>query len=929
MLTRFRTLYKHLNPELLLVLLFSLIAAWAFIMRPSLPRETDTELHVFRAAELGYTIRAGDLYPRWAPDFYYGYGYPIFNYYAPLTYYLANLLSLTIPGGAVLGVKMVFVLGFVGSGLSVYGLVRRLSSSRAGLIAASSYLFAPYVHLIDPHLRGDLAEFFGLAVGPFAFWALTEFFLTGSRRNFIWSALSIAALILTHTLLALVYFAMIIAYTLWYAATALSREKIGLKTLGLWISPLLIGLSLAAFYWLPVGLERNAVQLGNLIGPGHFDFRNHFLTLADLFGPSIPLDLGAVNPAFRFNLGIAQWLLAGVGLIMLVVSSFLPSNHHAEESQSASKKTGFTQLSSVLFWLVSLVVLVALMLPLSSPIWDSIPVMPFLQFPWRLLGPAALCVAILGGQAARLLELAPPMAQPYSFAALTILPLVLALPVFIPPGWGDFGPTDQLAMLEYELNGLALGTTSTGDFVPVAVDMVPGPNPDLIDSYRRGGPVDKVNRYTLPEGASIEIVRHRPTADVFVVDSPDGFLLRLYTFMFDGWRATVDGEPTPIEVAKPEGFITVPLPPGKHTVRVWLGATTARTIAVATSLVGIVALALIAWRLTSIPPIRTSDEMPNNLWPTYGAVGVFIVIAVLGGWSGAFQPHSSGLIAIPAEYSMHNYLQGGVDLIGFDLPVTTLGPGESVPLTLYWKAREPVQGNYQVFVHLISVPHHIWAQSDKLNPGDYPSTRWPLDRYIRDPHTLTIPPGTLPGEYTLLVGLWNHTTGVRQLVLAPNGDILGDSISLLVQVTVLPASEQPTREELQLAINIDQEVVPGLTLLGANQYPGDIFADRMGLLTIELYWRVGDAPLPDYSIALRIVDIDGNEISRIEGKPADGRSSMSEWTAGLIARDIKAFWIEPDLPTGRYTIEVGLVSPGNTDPETWGVLLYFDRVFTE
>src|SRR5687768_14643605 len=107
---------RFIDPGLLLALLLSLAAAWPFLFRASLPRETDAELHVFRAAELGYSLRALELYPRWAPDFYYGYGYPIFNYYAPLTYYLANILSLLIPGGAVFGVKVVFVLGFLLAG---------------------------------------------------------------------------------------------------------------------------------------------------------------------------------------------------------------------------------------------------------------------------------------------------------------------------------------------------------------------------------------------------------------------------------------------------------------------------------------------------------------------------------------------------------------------------------------------------------------------------------------------------------------------------------------------------------------------------------------------------------------------------------------------------------------------------------------------
>ena len=80
-----------------LAVALALIAAGPFLARPGLPRQTDAELHVYRAAELGHTLRNGALYPRWAPDLYYGYGYPIFNYYAPLTYYLANLFDI-VPG---------------------------------------------------------------------------------------------------------------------------------------------------------------------------------------------------------------------------------------------------------------------------------------------------------------------------------------------------------------------------------------------------------------------------------------------------------------------------------------------------------------------------------------------------------------------------------------------------------------------------------------------------------------------------------------------------------------------------------------------------------------------------------------------------------------------------------------------------------------
>ncbi|MBK8128796.1 MAG: hypothetical protein IPK53_07565 [bacterium] len=156
----------------LVVLAICLLAIWPFIGRASLPQETDAELHIFRLAELSYLVRGGVFYPRWAPNFYHGYGYPIFNYYAPLTYYV-GLLFEWLPGlDAVAGVKAVFVLGLLGAGFGMYGFVRDNWGRPAGYVAAAVYIYAPYVQYVDPIARGALAEAFSLGVFPLALWAL-------------------------------------------------------------------------------------------------------------------------------------------------------------------------------------------------------------------------------------------------------------------------------------------------------------------------------------------------------------------------------------------------------------------------------------------------------------------------------------------------------------------------------------------------------------------------------------------------------------------------------------------------------------------------------------------------------------------------------------------------------------------------------------
>ncbi|MCA9933124.1 MAG: hypothetical protein KC415_04340, partial [Anaerolineales bacterium] len=160
------------DPGYLVVLAIVILVLWPFLSRASLPSETDAELHIFRLAELSSLVQGGEFYPRWAPDFYHGYGYPIFNYYAPLTYYLGVPITL-LPGlDAVDGVKFVFVLGLLGAAFGMYGFVRDNWGRAAGYVATAVYLYAPYVQYIDPHARGVLPESFSLGMFPLALWAL-------------------------------------------------------------------------------------------------------------------------------------------------------------------------------------------------------------------------------------------------------------------------------------------------------------------------------------------------------------------------------------------------------------------------------------------------------------------------------------------------------------------------------------------------------------------------------------------------------------------------------------------------------------------------------------------------------------------------------------------------------------------------------------
>ncbi|GAG52863.1 unnamed protein product, partial [marine sediment metagenome] len=228
--------------------------------------------------------------------------------------------------------------------------------------------------------------------------------------------------------------------------------------------------------------------------------------------------------------------------------------------------------------------------PASTVIWERVPGMSYLQFPWRLQGPANLMLAMCAAGGVTLLP-GTGWRNPALAAGLAAI-LLLALPMLYPQMWApDFGGTAPQDIIEWEQYSLALGTTSTGDFVPVGAAFVPmHPEPTLVESYTRPGPVDRVNRATLPEGARVEIVEHGPLHDRFAISTPREFVLRLYTFHFPGWRAYVDGDEVEIEVADPEGFITLWVPEGEHEVVVRFEDTPPRTTGWIISAVGLTML---------------------------------------------------------------------------------------------------------------------------------------------------------------------------------------------------------------------------------------------------------------------------------------------------------------------------------------------------
>jgi hypothetical protein len=103
-----------------------------------------------------------------------------------------------------------------------------------------------------------------------------------------------------------------------------------------------------------------------------------------------------------------------------------------------------------------------------------------------------------------------------------------------------------------------------------------------------------------------------------------------------------------------------------------------------------------------------------------------------------------------------------IQLTGFSLGRNRLAPGDSVDLVLDWRARQPIQEDFTVFVHVIGADGRIVAQKDNppLN-GNLPTSLWLPGVDFHDKYQVALPSSLPSGQYSLEVGLYRYASGER------------------------------------------------------------------------------------------------------------------------------------------------------------------------
>ena len=112
-----------------------------------------------------------------------------------------------------------------------------------------------------------------------------------------------------------------------------------------------------------------------------------------------------------------------------------------------------------------------------------------------------------------------------------------------------------------------------------------------------------------------------------------------------------------------------------------------------------------------------------------------------------------------------------ITLQGHSLHSGQLSAGEILQLTLFWQTAAPIEQRYKVFLHLLDQDGTLIAQRDSEPGGGLnPTITWPVAETIIDNHGLLLPSDLQPGEYSLIMGLYDISDPAARLPLQVEGE---------------------------------------------------------------------------------------------------------------------------------------------------------------
>lgn len=527
-----------------LILIF-LGSSWA-LFRPGFFRAHDY-VHGARIAEMSRALQDGHFPVRWSENFGYGFGMPLFEFYAPLPFYVGSVFYL-IGFDLITSVKFIFLIANLASLIGAFLLGKELVGYRGGVLLSAAFTLAPY-RAVNLFIRGALAEAWGMMALPWIILGIIQVVKHNSRRGFLTLVFGLVVLMLSHNLTTMIFVPLSVLYAGLYALIYQQNFRQTLIRLIKLAAGYLLALGLSSFYLFPAFLEKHLTQIDTILG-GYFDYNNHFLYIRQFlltnwgFGGSG----WGPNDGLSFFLGLGQLLsLLIAGLLLLFTIKQLIKTRLWQKAHLASHLL-------LIGWLLTLSLLMTLLH--SKPIWDSLTVLSYIQFPWRFLAVSILFIAMISALTLKLIK--SLLIKMLYFAAIFLIIVVGNFYYFRPEAMLD-NPSDLYYADQTKIREAMSGVLK--DYIPIQM------------SYDGAILRHQYLAFSFPEKTTMLI--NRTQEKLFQFELTETHLVSFPVANFPGWKVQIDGQDLPPQTAQ-NGLLAAQIPPGNHRVGIKFGGSLVR-----------------------------------------------------------------------------------------------------------------------------------------------------------------------------------------------------------------------------------------------------------------------------------------------------------------------------------------------------------------
>lgn len=505
-----------------LILLFSLPSIFP-LLHAGFFQTDDGEWMVIRFSAFYQAFADGQFPVRWLGRLNYEYGYPVATFLYPGFMYLGIPIKF-IGFGFVDTIKIILDISMLGSAIFSYLWLRRFFGAFAAVIGALVYLYAPY-HLYDLYVRGSVGEILVLAIVPFILWQI-------ERKNIFWGSIGIGILILSHNSLALLFLPLILLYMLLGIYIAVKNGK---ELVRQYITILVFGIGLAAFFWIPAIYDLQYTVFSQI-------------------------KISEWQKYFAFD----QTKFLGY-LIVLYLAAMLI---FARTVRAYLEKTTERLRSLFLLFIISTLISLFLNHSVSGLVWQLLPI-SFIQFPFRLLSIEILGVSFI---ATFLISFLSGRKQ-YIASAVLFLLLVFPSVFFLKPlQFFDKGEGFYATNMDT--------TTVKNEYMPKWVKEPPTQRPEQKVEIIKG------------EGA-IHNINFDNEQITFTANLVKDAVIRVNAIYWPGWKGYINGKEVGVNFENKKGVMEFPAGIGNHFVAFSLHETAVRMFANFISVVSLLFLVLL------------------------------------------------------------------------------------------------------------------------------------------------------------------------------------------------------------------------------------------------------------------------------------------------------------------------------------------------